>query len=108
MTGAWWTARDGRGARTWTPFTKSEEKERLLTVYEQIVEGFNAVNCQLSNDLYQKGFKVQLFPILLFQLIFTSDLITNLLIYTEGNIYLNAWTKFPLNNRVNRQKLPPH
>ena len=57
---------------------------------------------------YQKGFKVQLFQILLFQLIFTSNLIiTNLLIYTEGNIYLNAWTKFPLNNRVNRQKLPP-
>ena len=49
---------------------------------------------------YQKGFKVQLFQILLFQLIFTSDLIiTNLLIYTEANIYLNAWTKFPLNNR---------
>ena len=51
---------------------------------------------------YQKGFKVQLFQILLFQLIFTADLtITNLLIYTDGNIYLNAWTKikFPLNNR---------
>ena len=49
---------------------------------------------------YQKDFKVQLFQILLFQLIFTADLtITNLLIYTEGNIYLNAWTKFPLNNR---------
>ena len=57
---------------------------------------------------YIKGFKVQLFQILLFQLIFTSDLIiTNLLIYTEGNIHLNAWTKFPL-NRVNRQTLPPH
>ena len=132
MTRAWWKARDGRGARTWTPFTKPEEKERLLTVYEQIVEGFNAVNCQPSNDLkfnhqptkkgyfnrqpskmqinlnYQKGFKVQLFQILLFQLIFTADLIiTNLLIYTEGNIYLNARTKFLLNNRVNRQELPP-
>ena len=91
-TRARWKARDGRGARTWTPFTKSEEKERLLTVYEQIVEGF----------------KVQLFQILLFQLIFTADLIiTNLLIYTEGNIYLNARTKFLLNNRVNRQELPP-
>ena len=57
---------------------------------------------------YQKGFKVQLFQILLFQLIFTSDvIITNWIISTEVNIYLNAWTKFPL-NRVNRQKLPPH
>ena len=56
---------------------------------------------------YQKGFKVQLFQILLFQLIFTSDvIITNLIIYTEGNIYLNAWTKFPL-NRVNRQTCHP-
>ena len=51
---------------------------------------------------------MQLFQILLFQLIFTADLIiTNLLIYTEGNIYLNARTKFLLNNRVNRQELPP-
>ena len=46
-------ARDGRRetGEARAPFTKSEEKERLLTVYEQIVEGFNAVNCQLSNDL---------------------------------------------------------
>ena len=57
---------------------------------------------------YIKGFKVQLFQILLFQLIFTSDvIITNWIISTEVNIYLNAWTKFPL-NRVNRQTLPPH
>ena len=63
---------------------------------------------------YQKGFTVQLFQILLFQLIFTADLtITNLLIYTDGNIYLNAWTKFPLNNRqpstvkTHNHKRPP-
>ena len=117
-------ARRERRARR-TPFTKSEEKQRLPAVYEQIVEGLNVVNCQPANDLkfnrqptkkgyfnrqpskmqinlnYQKGFKVQLFQILLFQLIFTADLIiTNLLIYTEGNIYLNAWTKFPLNREI--------
>ena len=48
---------------------------------------------------YQKGFKVQLFQILLFQLIlsFTSDLIiTNLLIYTEGNIYWTLGLNFHL------------
>ena len=110
-TRAWWKARDGKGARAGTPFTKSEEKERLLAVYEQIVEGLDVVNCQLSNDLRFNRIKEvsRCSHFKPFQLIFTSDLITtNLLIYTEGNIYLNAWTKFPLNNRVNRKKLPPH
>ena len=46
-----WHARDGRGARAWTAFTKSEEKQRLLAVYEQIFEGLNVVNSQPLNDL---------------------------------------------------------